>query len=332
MKTNVNIIMEETGCNEEQAQLSLKDSNDNLEKAIKSIASRLKCIDVIKSRFLCRELNIYGLFILIVNLQKEIIIRQATTVANNPAIFESELDSKWHIFEKRLYALRLHEGSLLETTRKLEQDLNWQINSNYKQVFFQKVREKKEGELVSLLRDIISGLLSDTDVKIMIKMEELSLNQFRELTDEKTSLIQGRINGDNQDRGIVLEIELLNSIEKKDSVDVERLKVNDIVLTRITDNRDISHYLSKLLGGKKKDSLIPLTSTVEHVKFEGNHWIVNTRFSPGITGRAVVDKKTRIKVIDYLPEKIANRKLRLWISVAVIVVSVVVYFLVKLIR
>ncbi len=327
MKSKEKIIVEETGCDEEQAKLSLRESGDNLQKAIKSIASTLKYITVIKSKFVCEEISTYGLFTVIVNLRKDIIIRQAAVMAYNPAIYENELDLKWHIFEKKLYALRLHKGSLQETTIKFEQDLNRQIRKNFKQTFFQLIRDKKENELIELLRSVVSGSLSTRDVRMILKTEELSLNQFRELTEESISVAEKKNNDNEYNREIVLETELIEDDGIGDSIDVDKLKENDTVMTNITDSRDIAQYLSSLLVGKKRDMVIPLTATVEKIRQKDNDFIVDTRFSPGIIGRARVNRKIKIKMVKDKFEIVAVRRKVLWFLVTLIIMGVLAYLL-----
>ncbi len=331
MKSKERIIVEEIGCDEEQAKLSLRESSDNLQKAIKSIASTFKFIGVIKGKFICEDINMYGLFIVIVNLRKEIIIRQAAVVTNNPAIYENDMGLTWHIFEKRLYALRLHEGSLHETTSKFEQNLNRQIRKNHKQIFFQLVREKKAGELAELLKSGISKSLPGASNRLVLEIEELSLSQFRELSDKSVSVTEKKNDNNNSGRELTLETELAECNDDGDFVEADKLKENDTVLVSITDNRDTAQYLSKLLGGRKRDSIIPLAATIQKVDCEGNNLTVDMRFGPGITGRALVNKKTRVRIVKSHFKNAVRRRIIIWFTVASVIAVGIVYFVLKIV-
>ncbi len=75
MDEKILILMEETSCEQAEAELALELANYDLEKAIRTIRSILRNIIVIKGKFIIAENNLYGLFIMILNKRSETAIR-----------------------------------------------------------------------------------------------------------------------------------------------------------------------------------------------------------------------------------------------------------------
>jgi len=302
MKENIKILMEETGCDEGQAELVLHSTGNNLEKAIRSIDLLLKYIVVIKSRFMCNQANFYGRFILISHLNQKRVVRLGALVTCDPSIYEEKLDFRWRDFEKRLYAHRLSESCIHELTQKLEQNLNWQITGDYRKYFFQNLKDRNYEEIIGILRAVINNSLGDDEVKVEIDVEELNLDQFKFPQESNIPMEVGVRPSSNQPREvvdrkestIVLRTELVAD-DSSSSIEVEKLRKNDLILVKISDTRDIAQYLSHLLGGCKGEEVIPISTMVEEVREEGNQWAVKTRFSPAILGEALAKKKARVK-------------------------------------
>jgi len=336
MRENVKILMEETGCDEGQAELALHSTGDNLEKAIKSIDMLLKYIVVIKGKFMCNQTSVYGQFIVISHLHQKRIIRFGAIVTYDPTIYEGALDCKWRDFEKRLYADRLSEGCLHELIQKLEQNLNWQIASDYRRSFFQNLKDRNYEEITGVLRSIISKSLEDTQLKVEMDVEELNLSQFK-FPQESTILTEGGIKPPLNEAGesvnrkestIVLNTELVTDASSS-SVEIEKLRKNDLILVKILDSRDIAQYLSRLLGGCKGEEVVPLSTIVEEVREEGEQWAVRTRFSPGILGEALVEKRATVRRLKPQKFTIEKKKFYLGILALALILGIIFYILMR---
>jgi hypothetical protein len=334
MKENMKILMEETGCDEGQAELVLHSTGNNLEKAIKSIDLLLKHIVVIKGRFMCNQTNVYGQFIVISHLNQKRIIRLGALVIYDPSICEEQFDVKWRDFEKRLYAHRLSEGCLHELIQKLEQNLNWQIASDYRRSFFQNLKDRNYEEIIGIFQAVISKSLEDTQVKVEMDVEELNLSQFKfpqepaipTETGVKPSLDQAAESVIRKESTIVLRTELVTD-DSSSSIEIEKLRKNDLILVKISDSRDIAQYLARLLGGCKGEEVIPLSVILEEVREEGNQWVVRTRFSPGIVGEGLVKRKATVRRLKPQNFAIQRKKLYLGLLGLPLVLGVILYLL-----
>ena len=336
MRESVKILMEETGCDEGQAELALHSTGDNLERAIKSINLLLKYIVVIKGKFVCNQTSIYGQFIVISHLHQKRVIRLGAIVTYDPAIYEGALDCKWRDFEKRLYADRLSEGCAQELIQKLEQNLNWQIASDYRKSFFQNLKDRNYEETTGILRSIINKSLEDPQLKVEMDVEELNLSQFK-FPQESTIFPEGGVKPSLNETGesvnrkestIVLNTELVTD-GSSSSVEIEKLRKNDLILVKILDSRDIAQYLCRLLGGCKGEEIIPLSTIVEEVREKGEQWVVRTRFSPGILGEVLVEKRATVKRLRSQKFTIEKKKFYLGILGLTLILGIILYILMR---
>ncbi|NIM03704.1 hypothetical protein GTN66_06110 [bacterium] len=336
MRENVKILMEETGCDEGQAELALHSTGNNLEKAIKSINLLLRYIVVLKGKFICDQTNVYGQFIVISHLQQKRVVRLGAIVTYDPAIYQGTLDCKWRDFEKRLYADRLSEGCAHELIQKLEQNLNWQIASDYRKSFFQNLKDRNYEETIGILESIISKSLEDSRLKVEMDVEELNLSQFK-FPQEPPILAEGRVNPSLNEAGesagrkestIVLNTELVTD-GSSSSVEIEKLRKNDLILVKILDSRDIAQYLSRLLGGCKGEEVVPLSAIVEEVRDQGKQWVVRTRFSPGISGVALVEKRATVRRLKSEKFTIEKKKFYLGILGLALILGIILYILIR---
>jgi hypothetical protein len=167
-------------------------------------------------------------------------------------------------------------------------------------------------------------------------VEELNLSQFK-FPQESTIFPEGGVKPSLNEAGesvsrkestIVLNTELVTDASSS-SVEIEKLRKNDLILVKILDSRDIAQYLSRLLGGCKGEEVIPLSTIVEEVREEGEQWVVRTRFSPGILGEAVVEKRATVKRLRPQKFTIEKKKFHLGILGLTLILGIILYILMR---
>ncbi len=94
---------------------------------------------------------------------------------------------------------------------------------------------------------------------------------------------------------IILEIELVRA--GSTGVKAKDLRDGDIVLSLITDTREIGQYLARLLGGQTKDTSVPLPTPIEEIQCNEKEVRLQTRFTPGVVGRTVLNPDIQVKVV-----------------------------------
>jgi hypothetical protein len=284
----VRLLMEETGCEQGEAGLALELAGNDLEKAIRTIESLLRHIYAFKGKCFFQEKNLYGFFLLVINTKAGEILRFHSVVSYNPALFENSLAMDWYAFEKVIFSYRLDEGSIPDFTQENEQRLSAHLLTR---------KDLLTGGNIQDITGMLTEFFADAAaaVAVNIETEELNLAQFRQLPDAgATSSAKSAESG--QEPGIVLlQVEFL---EDKNGKEACRLGEGEVVLSKITDTRDIAHYLAHLIGGRREDGMIPLPSSVRRVASADEGCEVQVYLAPGVVGITKVSNDLRVKVME----------------------------------
>jgi hypothetical protein len=178
MKDKIELLMEETGCDRETAELTLQLCSYDLETAVQTVPRLFQDIRVIKGRLKCAGDPLFGLWLAILNLRDRSLLRARAVVSCNPAVYASELDQHWFDFEGHIYACRLWAGTLQDVSQEAEKLLESFFNSPGAFAFYdEKARlgSKEWGQLKALL----AGRLGE--VEIQASPEVLDMGQFQEV-------------------------------------------------------------------------------------------------------------------------------------------------------
>lgn len=305
IKEKKQLIMEETGCDSAQAELVLQSTGNDVEKAIKIINSLLKQIIVIKGKFKSGNASFFGLLVLIADIKLNKVLRLANIVTCNPGIYQHGLNKPWHEFERKLYALKLGEGSQPEITQKLQEHLkNWTRGEKKSDIFEALVQNNKESLEKMLVREL-KVISPEENIKLNLQLEEVNLFQFKELKeqiDEDIAKLRlpEPIDQPEELASLVLKVETIKNIGREGKA-VRDLQPGEMIWTKITDPRDIAQYLSKLLGGRIKrdgsEEIIPLTVPVEAIIQDQEKVRLKVRFGPAVIGEEELGEYERIAVI-----------------------------------
>jgi hypothetical protein len=284
-KDNVMLLMEETGCDQGEAELALILSDNDLEKAITKIGILLKFITAFKIKLILPQDNVYGLMHIAVNMKTAEILRFSMVASHNPAVYENSASMDWFSFEKAIFSCRLDAGAMENYTQSIEEKLKTHIAKELQ------LRPLISSEEIS---KIINLFFSPVKVRTEIISEELNLTQFKKLPDYDTKQNETSFTG--YDLGFVkLEVEILEDLNGKPA---KKLAEGDIVLSLITDERDIAHYLAHLIGGRKDGSMIPLPAMVKKIAAKNDDFEIHLHYAPSITGLAKIKSNTLLKVLE----------------------------------
>lgn len=276
--------MEEINCEQGEAELALELAGNNLEQAIRTIESLLRNIVAIKGKVYCAEKNLYGLFFVIFNSKTQQILRSGTVVSYNPTIFENSPDMDWYAFEKLVFSSRLDTGSIPDFTQELEQKLEAYLLENKK-------------SLTNSSSENLTGLMKNFFVQqkyeLKLGIEELNLAQFRRLPGSNITTSTATTEKSSESATVSLEIDLVEDENGKQAISLDE---NDVVYSRITDSRDIAHYMAHLIGGQTEGNLIPVP--VRKIEEKEGRLEIQLQYAPGIVGVVKVDTKMRVKILD----------------------------------
>ncbi|MFN3966174.1 MAG: hypothetical protein ACK4JE_00545 [Endomicrobiia bacterium] len=287
MEEKILLLMEETGCDEGEAQLALELANNNFEKAIYTIKSLLRNITVIKGKFYIEEKNLYGLFVIIFDKRSKNIIRFTSVASYNPTIYTTDIYMDWHLLEKSIYNFRLLEGSVPSLTREIESYFTNEISSKKESLYKAIINDD-----IKKIHEIFIEIFPYKEPKIQITNEDINLAQYeQENAVTKSDIKNSRAELLNTDtKKLYLETKILENPEGKKA---KSLFKNEIVFAKIIDDREIAKYLSRLLGSKEMD-YIPVP--VEDIKKSGEDILIKLYFTPGIGGYAKLKPYTKVSI------------------------------------
>jgi hypothetical protein len=284
-KDQFQLLIEETGCEQSEAEIALSLSDNNIEKAIYMIGLLLKFISIFKIKLIFPKENIYGLIHIAVNMKTHDILRFSMIFSHNPAIYEISANIDWFSFEKAIFSARLDAGAMENYTQKIEENLKLYTQQSIKET---SVISKEE------ISTIIKFFFHPTIIEMETVNEELNLTQFKKLPDYNKK--QNEIPFAGYDLGFIkLDVKILEDSNGKPT---EKITESDKVLSLITDKRDIAHYLAHLTGGRKNGVMVPLPAMVKKIYSENNDFEIHLHYAPSITGLAKIKGGSKLKVLE----------------------------------
>jgi len=278
--------MAETGCEQSEAELALSLSGGNLEKAITTLGVLLKYITAFKIKLILPEENIYGLMQIAVNMKTAEILRSSAVLSHNPSIYEISSQQDWFSFEKAIFSARLDSGAMEIYTQNVEENF-----SNYAKSAVKELPQISSAQISG----IIKKFFEPKPANIEVISEELSVSQFKKLPDFDS--LEHTASFTEYDLGFVqLDAEIL---EDENGKPANKINEGDTVLSLITDERDIAHYIANLIGAKKGADMIPISAGVKKVSAsEDGICEIHLTFTPSITGFAKIKKDKLLKVLE----------------------------------
>jgi len=285
-KYKLKLLMEETGCEQGEAELALELVNGDLEKAASTIGTLLKHVLVVKGRFILEEKNMYGMVCLLFNVKSRQILRLGAVFSYNPSVYENSEQMNWFSFERNIFACRIMDGSLPEYTQSFETALR---------VYIEQQADVFANGQLDTVRSTFEAFFGTEKTHALIALEQLNIAQFKHL-DGAPHCNQQDVYEDFSDPGkIRIEVKIAFDQGGKPAKNIE---VGDVVLSKITDTRDIAHYLANLIGTKRGGELLPMPAQVQKVESVEDEIQIELSYAPGVIGVAKVQSMQRLKVLD----------------------------------
>jgi hypothetical protein len=316
----VALLMEETGCDQGEADLALEMCGYVVEEAVKAIPRLHKNIVVFKGKIVQPEQNLFGLLLVILDVKSRTVLRTRAVVSYNPAVCTVSLEKDWFEFEKYLYGCRLWEGSLPTESLEIEQAVASRLRSGAEAGLFD-AQSVGADEVQAELAGVLKHLLHSGRLELRLKKDVLDLGQFHSLRPatsgkgERPSFSDGpriAVAGPQPDELLVLKVTLESDPA---GMPAAELRAGDLVAATILDNRDIAKYLAKFFGGHSERGPVPVHAPVEAIEAapapaagEPQALLVRVRFSAGVCGDAEVASQARLRAVRKapgMPEKVS---------------------------
>ncbi len=287
------LLMEETGCDEEQARLALEESGYQLAEAVKTVARALRHIVVLKGKFANPGGDQFGLFMAVLNVKTGAVLRVPAVVSFNPAVYTAALDAHWFDFEKHLYGCRLWDGSLQTESLEIERALADHFRAASGADLADLGRDDgadPTGEIAVLLRRLFKA----ERVSLKVQKDVLDLGQFQSLSSSPERPRGKSRSSAKTEELLVLKVALE---EDRAGVSAREVRAGDMVSALIVDSRDIGQYLARLFGGLSDEGPVPVLAPVEAVESGPDGVLVRVRFSVGVCGDAAAAEGSRVKIV-----------------------------------
>lgn len=289
---DIELLMEETGCDRGEAELALEMCGYDLEEAVRQIPRLLNDICALKGKFVRPEENQHGLFLVVLNLKSRKVLRARAVMSYDPAVCAVELDEEWFAFEKHLYGCRLWDGSLPAESLEVEQRLAAHFRAAEPAVF-DRLRAASSEEAAAELADPLRAHFRDRDLSLRLKKDILDLGQFQSLRKVPAPAARrGKPEAPPEEDLLVLKIALE---EDPEGPPAGEIRAGDTVFARIVDSRDIAQYLARLFGGLTASGPVPIEVPVEAIESSPAGTLARVRFAVGVAGDAVVTGDKRLK-------------------------------------
>jgi hypothetical protein len=281
------LLMEETGCDENEAQLALSLSNNNMRDAILKVSVLSKFISAFKVKILMPLENIYGLMHIIINKRSFTILRFNAVFSQNPSVHEISLDMDWFSFEKSIFSARLINGIMEDYTKNTESELKQYLEESLEIAKFPS-------------NDLIENFFRPIIVKSSMITEDLNLSEFRQLpnySDKKTDDLSL-----NYKDSEVLKLESEICTDNKKGKILEQFKKEDMVLSMFSDKRDIAQYLTYMMKSyeyknSENDYMKVFPAYIKQIKpLENNLYEVWLQYTPNLIGYATVKSSDKLKL------------------------------------
>lgn len=287
----IHLLMEETGCDQGEAELALASAGYDLEKAVRTIAVLLRHIVVLKGKFQSTGSGLYGLLVAIADTRRSLVIRVRAVVSYDPSLYETDLAGDWYDVEKSLYAFRLGEGALQQVSQDLERLFGERWGTAEGARFHAWLREAQTDRIVENAQRLISAYFSGEQATVRFVREELNLDQYRRVRREDLSMAPAAAPpaGEN----LALEVSLEGA---PSGIPAGEVAPGDTVYALLTDERDIAQYVSKLLGGRSAGTLKSLPAPVEEVTRDADTLRFQIRLSGSILGLCSVPAGNLLRV------------------------------------
>jgi hypothetical protein len=284
MKNKIKFLIDETKCEQNEAELALSISKNNIEKSIEIIKLLSKFINIFKIKIILKKNNIYGLIQIVLNTKTRNILRFSMILSYNPSTYEISINTDWFSFEKSIFSLRLDSGAIEQYTQKIEENLKAYIQQIMNETIFISTEE---------ISTIIKNFFYPINIHIEIKNNELTLLEYTKFPDYKKT--QNQIYNENNNINF---LQLKSKIiEDKNGKNIKKIKEGDKILSTIIDERDIAHYITHLIGGIDNNIISPIPATIKKIFHKNNKFILHIKYTTSITGFAEINNDVKIKII-----------------------------------
>jgi len=265
----------------------------DLEAAIHLIEASEKDIFILKGKFISSKKSCNGALLLFYNQQTNVPEYVFVVVSSDPALARIKIEDSWRVMHESMMKFYTSREANTELSSKIESQLLAPENISYFSIFF----TLSGVDIVNLKRFLlneISKVLIDTNTILKVAREATDVFHFSGFI--KTTNVGLKLQPQSQLNLItLLNISVEPVLAPLGGKDVEKIDVGDEILVKVTDTREIVHFLMGFIDTKNVSpgKLFGRVIFNQKTSTSLNNLLI-LEFAPGIFGRFSIGEKIRV--------------------------------------
>ena len=310
-------VMSQAQVGREDALKALDKTDGDVGRAVEFIKSSERNISIIKGRFSAPSAEYKGGFLVIIDAASKEIERIIVTVFRlNDEKFSADINEPWTAFQETLYSLKLSESEMFETAQKLHTFLERDILRNNLDLVIDAGRSGNRSHLNLLFGGWIKDIIYDESLSAETEVESIIHDDYRRREAERSKRTQPppETEADTPRKAkkvtAALTAELI--IDPTGGRPIGDLKAGDLVLTRITDGRDVARYIAQLIGGRRGDEIVPVAARIESINVgSSGRYTVTAKLGEGLVARMIGESKMKVRMAEPMMDRMVARRVNL---------------------
>lgn len=308
MDPKVKELMYSAGIDTKLSTLLVEFTGGDIEGAKKIVEAMPKEYIAIKIRYMAHKTHYYGAILIVVdikggNLEDIFIIVDKKTVA-------SQIDNtmKYEDFKEKIIKYIKVQNPDQEIMGRFREIMG---KEDFKEKIFDKLQENNEFDIEQLkliFSELFSRILTERNCALKIETEGVdifriheSAHQYKIKRDDEKK--EGGKEGSQKEEVHIRNISLVllkaePVVSPVMGVPANELQLNDEIMVKIIDEREIGDYLAKLLNGKENEELIPIPATIKEINKQEDteNLMIVVEFGPGIAGKMFISPEIKIEI------------------------------------
>ncbi len=310
MDPKVKELMYSSGADEKLSSLLIEFTGGDIEGARKIIEAMPKNYTAIKTRYMAHKAHYYGVILIVMDLKQKSFENIFLVADKNKDASLIDTALKYDEFKEKIISYIKKQDPDIEMMGRLKEAVNAE---NFKE----KVFAKSDGDnrldteqLKVVFSELFSRVLTEQNCAIKIETEEVDLfsvhksayqYQVKKDNDEKDS-------GTDDEKKKKEEVHIRNIslvllkvepvVAPVMGVPALELQVNDKIMVKIIDQREIGYYLSGLLDARENQESVPVPATIKEIskQEDTDNLMIIVEFGPGIAGKMYISPDIKIEI------------------------------------
>lgn len=300
-------LQKETGCDVSLAKLLLKFTGGDVEGAASIVKSVEKNIFIIRLKFIAQSAKIYGTITFQMSTKTKLIDKfYCVTKVEDKSAIEFDFEKKWDITQEEVAGYYQRNIVDIDFYNKIANAFNNPRVIQFLESKFVTKKDIDENSIKNFFTDILINLTGDVSVALKIKIDKTDVFEVNkgnpkdfEIDDNNESQKKEDSKKEKeQEQILMLKVDL--DLAPVDGVQISDLQIGDLLGVKITDERPISEYISRLLNSKDPvtNENLTLFAELKDIKVSESGIGIKVEFGPGIYGSAHYGEDVKVRVSD----------------------------------